>query len=379
MNNALFRLTIALLTFAPLGATAQEVDAGDDALLECASPDGTEYTLNGTAPTGDGVLNVWTTEPEVDLENADTLTPTGVFPVGDTTVTLTSTAGVGEPESDSLTVTVEDTEPPTVRAKADPFYLWPPNHKMQDVRVRLRIRDACSEEDDFDVELIEARSNEPDNSTGDGNTTNDIQGANIGSDDRNVMLRAERKGNGNGRVYTLTYLVKEGADEEGDDEEGNETEAEAKVYVPHDASALKDLIGDGDRPEMEPICPRPTEAIDQLAEMFPGFGSVRNKNACKKVCNAWAKSCKQIGVGSAKCVQGEIRALALVAAAECKDSDDRAEIKECRDDVNETYGEQRDALREDARDAKAACADHGERCLNRCDDLFDELPEPIDD
>jgi hypothetical protein len=77
MNNALFRLTIALLTFAPLGATAQEVNAGEDALLECASPDGTEYMLNGTAPAGDGIINVWTTDPEVDLENADTLTPIG--------------------------------------------------------------------------------------------------------------------------------------------------------------------------------------------------------------------------------------------------------------------------------------------------------------
>jgi hypothetical protein len=192
------------------------------------------------------------------------------------------------------------------------------------------------------------------------------------------MLRAERKGNGNGRVYTLTYLVKERTDEEGEDEEGNEKVAEAKVYVPHDASALKDLIGGGDRPEMEPICPRPTEAIEQLAEMFPGFGSVRNATACKRVCKAWAKSCKQIGVGSAKCVKGEIRALALVAAAECKDSDDGAEIRECRGDVKETYAEQRDALREDARDAKAACADHGEDCLNRCDIRFGD-PVSIDD
>ena len=378
MNNALFRLTIALLTLTPLGATAQEVDAGDDALLECASPDGTEYTLNGTAPTGEGIVNVWTSDPEVDFENADTLTPVGVFPVGDTTVTLTSTADGGAPESDSLIVTVEDTQAPVVRAKANPIYLWPPNHSMQDVRVRLRIRDACSDEDDFDVELISATSNEPDNSTGDGNTIDDIQGANIGSDDRRVMLRAERKGNGNGRVYTLTYRVKVGVDEEGDDEEGNETEVEAKVYVPHDASALRDLIGNGDRPEMGPICPRPTEAVDQLAELFPGFGSVRNAKTCKNVCKAWGKSCKQIGAGSAKCVQGEIRALALVAAAECKDSDDRAEIRECRADAKQTYAEQKDALREDAGDAKTACADHGERCLNRCDDLFDELPEPID-
>ncbi len=375
MNPPLFRLTIALLTLVPFGATAQ-VDAGDDAVVECntdnGTKNGTEYTLNGTAPTGEGIVNEWTTDPEVELENADTLMPTGEFPFGDTTVTLTSTADGGEPESDSAIVTVVDTQPPVVRAKADPFFLWPPNHKMIQVEVRLRIRDACSGKDDFDVELIDAKSSEPDNGTGDGNTTNDIQNADIGSDDRDVMLRAERKGNGNGRVYTLTYRVKDG-----DDEDSNETDAEANVYVPHDASDLKDLIGGGS--EMDRICPRPTDAVDQLADLFPGFGSVRNAKACNSVCKAWAKSCKQIGAGSAKCVQGETRALALIAVAECKDSDDRGEIKECRAEAKAEFAKQKAELKIEVGETKAACANHGKRCVNRCDDLFGELPEPIED
>ncbi len=39
------------------------------------SENGTEYTLNGTAPTGDDIVNEWTTDPKIDLENDDTLTP----------------------------------------------------------------------------------------------------------------------------------------------------------------------------------------------------------------------------------------------------------------------------------------------------------------
>ena len=31
---------------------------------------------------------------------------------------------------------------------------------------------------------------------------------------------------------------------------------------------------------MDPICPRPTEAVAELAEMLPGLGSVRNERAC---------------------------------------------------------------------------------------------------
>ncbi|MBW1842848.1 MAG: hypothetical protein JRJ05_00805, partial [Deltaproteobacteria bacterium] len=312
-----------------------------------------------------------TTDPTIDLENDDTLTPTGTFPPGVTTATLTSTEEGNEPESDSATVTVEDTEAPVVRVKPEPFYLWPPNHSMQNVEVRVRVRDRCAGEGDYEVELIEARSNEPDNGQGDGNTDNDIQGANTGSDDRNVMLRAERAGGGNGRVYTLTYLVTDGS--------GNETEAEAKVYVPHDASDLKDLIGDRDRDDMEPICPRPIEAVAELTEMHPGLGSVRTKNACNNVCTAWAKSCDQIAKGTAKCVQGEGRALAIIGVAECKDSDDRRGIRECIDEVKDEAKQQRADLKEEAKAARAICTQQGRRCVNACKDLFDDVTTPVED
>jgi hypothetical protein len=375
MNIRPFCLIIALIALIPFGAAAQDnvVDAGEDVVLECASENGTEYTLNGTAPTGDGIVNEWTTAPEVDLDNADTLTPTGIFPLGVTTATLTSTEDGGDPESDSATVTVEDTAAPVVRVKPEPFYLWPPNHSMQKIEVRVRVRDRCSGRDDFDVELIDVKSNEPDNGKGDGNTDNDIQGADIGSDDRDVMLRAERAGGGNGRVYTLTYRVTDG--------NGNETEAEGKVYVPHDASDLKDLIGDddGDRDDMDPICPRPIAAVAELTAMHPGLGSVRSKKACDNVCTAWAKSCDQIAKGTAKCVQGEERALALIGVAECKDSDDRGEIRECIGEVKDEATQQKADLKEEANEARAICAQQGRRCLNACDDMFDDVTIPVED
>jgi hypothetical protein len=367
MNIRLFRLTIALITLVPFAATAQDnvVDAGEDVVLECQSENGTEYTLNGTAPTGDGIVNEWTTDPEVDLENDDTLTPTGTFPLGETTATLTSTADGGDPESDSATVTVEDTEAPVVRVMPEPRYLWPPNHSMHRVEARVLVRDRCAGRGDYDVELIDAKSSEPDNGKGDGNTNNDIQGANIGSDDRDVMLRAERSGGGNGRVYTLTYRVT--------DQSGNETEAEAKVYVPHDASDLKDLIGDdhGDR-DMDPICPRPIEAVAELTSIHPGLGSVRNERSCKNVCKAWAKSCDQIAKGTAKCVQGEERALAIIGVAECKDSDDRGETRECTDEVKGELKQQKADLKEEKNEARATCARQGRRCWNACSDMFDD-------
>jgi hypothetical protein len=372
MNTAFFRVTLAFLTLLPLGAAAQViVDAGPDVVLECEGEDGTEHTLNGTAPTGELIVNTWTTAPVVDLENDDTLTPTGLFPLGVTTVTLTSTEDGSELGTDDALVTVEDTTPPVVRVKMRPAYLWPPNHSMQEVEARVRIRDNCSSADDYTVVLMDVKSSEPDNSTGDGNTVNDIQGDDVGTDDRKVLLRAERKGNGSGRVYTLKYLVTDGG--------GNETEAEGKVYVPHDHSDLKDLLGDddGDHGDMEPICPRPTEAVDELGEIFPGIGSTRNEKTCKNVCKAWAKSCRQVGSGSAKCATGETKALTYIELAECKDSDDRDEIKLCRADAKVDYKAARAALKLDASEAKETCADHGEQCLDACEAMFGAVIQPI--
>jgi hypothetical protein len=115
-----------------------------------------------------------------------------------------------------------------------------------------------------------------------------------------------------------------------------------------------------------------------LADIFPGLGSVRNERMCNKICKVWTKSCNQIGAGSAKCVQGEIRARALVAAAECKDSDYREEVRECVGDAKDAYSRRKAALRLDAGEAKETCARLGQRCMNACDDMFAEI-QPVED
>jgi hypothetical protein len=61
---------------------------------------------------------------------------------------------------------------------------------------------------------------------GDGNTTDDIQGADLGTADGEMDLRAERDGSGPGRTYTLMYRAV--------DASGNGTPALAVVTVPHD-------------------------------------------------------------------------------------------------------------------------------------------------
>ncbi|MDQ6653645.1 MAG: hemolysin, partial [Acidobacteriota bacterium] len=75
---------------------------------------------------------------------------------------------------------------------------------------------------DDDVQISEGSSDEADDipGGGDGNTHNDIV---IAPDCKSVQLRAERDGNGNGRVYTITSRVR--------DASGNTTKVTSKIKI----------------------------------------------------------------------------------------------------------------------------------------------------
>jgi hypothetical protein len=79
-------------------------------------------------------------------------------------------------------------------------------------------------------------SDEPDDAVGvgDGRTTNDVQGAEPGSPDFRLHLRAERDGAGDGRTYALAYTATDAA--------GNASSAGSTVAVPHDRDGEVDPI-----------------------------------------------------------------------------------------------------------------------------------------
>jgi hypothetical protein len=107
---------------------------------------------------------------------------------------------------------------PTLEVAVTPDTLWPANHKYVEVKATV----AAS--DNFDpnptVTLLSVTSNEDDNGSGDGNTTDDI----VIRDDFTFWLRAERSGNGSGRIYTIIYMVTDAC--------GNTTIQSATVSVP---------------------------------------------------------------------------------------------------------------------------------------------------
>ena len=138
------------------------------------------------------------------------------------TATVSSVTPDPDPTNNSATATTTASNPPPVitGAAADPSVLWPPNHKLVNVTVNYNVTDNCPLPPGSCT--LSVTSNEPINGTGDGNTSPDW----IVLDDHHVLLRAERAGNGNGRIYTITITCI--------DSGGNSSSESVTVTVPHD-------------------------------------------------------------------------------------------------------------------------------------------------
>ncbi|MGB7921641.1 MAG: immunoglobulin-like domain-containing protein [Pyrinomonadaceae bacterium] len=143
------------------------------------------------------------------------------------TYTITYTVSDG---SNSTTVTrtvnVVDTTAPTITLIPNAnLTLWPPNHQYETININQLVAsasDGCDSSIDLsDVYITKVTSDETENGNGDGNTNNDII---IAANCKSVQLRSERQGGGDGRVYTITFKVK--------DTTGNATTTTAKVKVP---------------------------------------------------------------------------------------------------------------------------------------------------
>jgi hypothetical protein len=122
--------------------------------------------------------------------------------------------------AEATTTFVSDVTPPTLNVLLNPSELWPANHRLVPVTATITVADNAP--GNPTVTLVSVSSNEPDNGLGD--NANDIQGATLGTDDRSLLLRAERAGNGAGRVYTVTYRATDMA--------GNASTVSAIVTVP---------------------------------------------------------------------------------------------------------------------------------------------------
>ena len=144
--------------------------------------------------------------------------PAGPYPVGRNAVELVVTDLHGASDRCPATVTVVDAEPPAIDdVTVSPAVLWPPNHQMVPVTVTAASTDACGVSA---CRLAAVTSNEPVDGAGDGRSAPDWRR----TGDLSAELRAERSGDGAGRVYTLTV--------ECSDPAGNRAITSLEVGVP---------------------------------------------------------------------------------------------------------------------------------------------------
>jgi hypothetical protein len=208
----------------------------------------TAVALDGTAssdPDGDALGFEWSL-PEgsnATIDDPFSATPNGQFPLGPTLVTLTVTDGNGGVACADVLITVVDTFPPVLVATTDKIALWPPNHEMREVVVSVEVTDCAW---DTGVALTAwVSSSEPDDATGDGSYTGDVDGQDgfaapvpvdliyTGEPEPGVYLyegfvslRAERDGSESSRVYSIVCDIEDLA--------GNTSTASCVVVVPHD-------------------------------------------------------------------------------------------------------------------------------------------------
>src|SRR5262249_49482450 len=136
-----------------------------------------------------------------------------------------ATVGSSTPDPDisnnskTATITASNPPPTITGTSADPSVLWPPNHKMVNVTVNYTVTDNCPPP--ANACTLSVTSNEPVDGTGDGDTAPDWEII----DAHHVRLRAERAGNGPGRIYTIAITCT--------DNVGSSSSKTVTVTVPH--------------------------------------------------------------------------------------------------------------------------------------------------
>ena len=202
--------------------------------------EGTQVSLDGSQsydPDGDSITYQWTqvSGPTVTLSDLNSANPNFTAPqVTETTYLefkLVVNDGQRSSEPAYATVTVLDTNQPIDCSSAAPSTatLWPPNHKLVSVSIE-GVTDPDNEQ--VTITITGVTQDEPIDGLGDGDTSPDavIQGD-------TVLLRAERSGTGDGRVYEVHFTA--------DDGQGSTCKGSVRVSVPHDKKKTENATDSG--------------------------------------------------------------------------------------------------------------------------------------
>lgn len=184
--------------------------------LNCSSPNGTPGTLTAhvTDVDGDALVVTWRVNGSIvqtdNVPSGGTTTSADVtlsrnWALGTSNVTVEVSDGEAAAVSCTTTVTVVDTIPPVVTCTVTESSLWPPNHKMINVGLAATATDACG--GGGGATTVDVWGDEDDEMpTGDGNFAPDASHIASGT----LRLRAERRGDADGRVYLIRAKAMDG-------------------------------------------------------------------------------------------------------------------------------------------------------------------------
>lgn len=209
-----------------LCSESQTLDCADSGLMAISA-------VSISEPDGDPLKVEWFVNGQlfstVDLPadaatNPITLYLTNTYPVGTNLVSVAVTDEQSNVVECASEIVMLDTTAPVIKSiRASKEVIWPPNHKLVNVCLSVEADDCTP----VTWKITRITSNER-CVNGAGNTSPDYF---ICKNKQQALLRAERSGNGYGRIYTLFVEVK--------DTSGNTSTGCVKVYVPHDRGNSK--------------------------------------------------------------------------------------------------------------------------------------------
>lgn len=197
------------IQFSPNGSNGWFTTSPATGTVTATSGNGMISSINCTGATLSNVSGYGTNSASGTLS---------VTAQGTTTITCTATDNHNLTSNPQQATVKLDSTPPTCTATANPNSIWPPDHKLVNVNVTVTPQDTISGLPSQPFTLLSVTSNES-------ITSADYPGFTPSTPTTSGQIREERNGDGNGRVYTLSYQVTNIA--------GNTNACQATVTVPH--------------------------------------------------------------------------------------------------------------------------------------------------